>query len=139
MRWSKLQKDLYNIIDPNINFAIHCSVYKTKSAWDAGQKSGISKKKESIPRFWITVNKEIIWDYPNMFINDDSQNDGFTIKDTYFFYNNYTWVSDVIRNYINTSREHLLEYSDERDKYELINTLRKYDRRISKNIRSNLK
>ena len=138
MMWSKLQKQLYKIMDPTVNFQMHCSVFKTKSAWNAGQKAGISKKKESIPHYWITVNKEIIWDYPNMFLDKESQNDDFTIKDTYFFYNNYTWVSEVIRDYINVPREKIETYIDERDKYGLIDALRKYDRRISKNKRSNM-
>ena len=138
MMWSKLQKQLYKIMDPTVNFQMHCSVFKTKSAWNAGQKAGKKKKKESIPHYWITVNKEIIWDYPNMFLDKESQNDDFTIKDTYFFYNNYTWVSEVIRDYINVPREKIETYIDERDKYGLIDTLRKYDKRISKNKRSNM-
>lgn len=51
MIWSKLQKQLYLIIDKESKFQIHCSVYKTKSAWNSGQRSGISKKQESIPRY----------------------------------------------------------------------------------------
>ena len=62
MMWSKLQKQLYKIMDPTVNFQMHCSVFKTKSAWNAGQKAGISKKKESIPHYWITVNNETVPD-----------------------------------------------------------------------------
>ena len=147
MMWSKLQKDLYNIIDKQSKFQMHCSVYKTKSAWNAGQKSGVSKKKEAIPRYWITVgqDKEIIWDFPNSFLDKESntnlfttKRDSNTIQDTYFIDTNYTWVPDVIRKYINTSREKLLTISFEEDKYGLVDILRKYDRRISTKIREEL-
>lgn len=76
MLWSKLQKQLYNIVDKSDNFQMHCSVYKTKSAWNAGQRSGISKKQEQIPRYWITIgkgnDKKIIWDFPNNYLDCES-------------------------------------------------------------------
>ena len=135
MIWSKLQKQLYNIIDKSVDFQIHCAVYKTKSAWCAGQKSGVSKRKEQIPRYWVVVNGKIIWDYPNMFLDEISQDDYNTIRQSYFFYTNYVWVSNAIRQYINTPREKLLDLQIPEDKYGLINVLKKYDRRISKSKR----
>lgn len=131
--WSKLQKQLYLIIDENSKFQMHCSVYKTKSAWTAGQKSGISKYRESIPRYWITVgsNKDVIWDYPNNFINKLSE-------EWYFHPDNYFWVAECIRYYLDTPKNKLLTQKYEKDKYGLTEILRKYDRRISKNIRENL-
>lgn len=149
--WSKLQKQLYLIIDKDSKFQIHCSVYKTKSAWNAGQRSGISKKQEQIPRYWITIgdSKEIIWDFPNNFLNEESMIENpywnvtpdvpNTIKDTYFWDQNYTWVANLIREYLDTPRDQLLTKEFENDKYGLINVLRKYDRRISKAKRNNIK
>lgn len=138
MMWSKLQKQLYKIMDPTVNFQMHCSVFKTKSAWNAGQKVGISKKKESIPHYWITVNNETVWDFPNNYIDNDSLVDGFTLKETYFYPNNYNWVADVLRNYINTPKEKLLTIEFDNDKFGLVDVLRKYDRRISKNKRKDM-
>ena len=147
MLWSKLQKQLYNIIDPTANFQMHCSVFKTKSAWNAGQKSGISKKQETIPRYWITINKETIWDFPVMFLNEESlvhpwwkvtEDSPNTIDNTYFCSDNYTWISDVIRGYIDTPKSELLTVEFEKDKFGLVNILRKYDRRISKNKRKEM-
>lgn len=131
MRWSKLQKQLYNIIDRDVKFQMHCSIYKTKSARTVGQKNGISKGREMIPRFWITVGKDTIWDYPNNFIND--------LPDTYYFHwDNYTWISDCIRYYLDTPKDKLLTQKYEKDKYGLTEIFRKYDKRISKKIRENL-
>lgn len=131
--WSKLQKQLYLLMDKDSKFQIHCSVYKTKSAWTAGQRSGISKSREAIPRYWITVgdNKDIIWDYPNNFI------DKLPIE-WYFHPDNYLWIADCLRYYIDTPKEKLLVDTYEKDKYGLTDILRKYDKRISKKIRENL-
>lgn len=149
--WSKLQKQLYNVMDLSTGFQMHCSVYKIKSAWTAGQdKHNKSKTKEVIPRYWITIgkgkNKEIIWDFPNDFLKNPSLvdnslfkiDDENTIQDRMFWSENYTWVPLVIREYINTPREKLLSISFSQDKYNLVNTLRKYDRRIAKEIRNKL-
>ena len=142
MLWSKLQKQLYNIIDPTANFQMHCSVFKERSNWNV--KPG--KKVEWIPRFWIIVNKEVIWDFPVMFLNEKSLADTsglkggteMTINDTYGWSDNYTWISDVIRKYIDTPKTELLTIEFEKDRFGLVNILRKYDRRISKNKRKEM-
>ena len=138
MIWSKLQKQLYKIMDSTVKFQMHCSVFKTKSAWNAGQKAGISKKKESIPHYWITVNGETVWDFPNNYIDNDSLVDGFTLKEVYFYPDNYNWIADVLRNYINTPKEQLLTIKFDNDKFGLVDVLRKYDRRISKHKRKDM-
>ena len=148
--WSKLQKQLYLIIDKESKFQMHCSIYKTKSAWNAGQRNGISKRKEAIPRYWITVGdkKEIIWDFPSNFLNEQSliENPYWntekypnTIKETYFWDTNYKWIAECIRYYLNTPKEKLLTDTYEKDKYGLTNVLRKYDKRISKERRKEIK
>lgn len=150
MLWSKLQKQLYLIIDKESKFQIHCSVLKTTSAWTVGQKKGcISNKRERIPRFWIVVgdDKEVIWDFPKNFLDSPSQIENpywdtnkypNTINETYFWDKNYKWVAETIRYYLDTPRNELLTRKYEKDKYGLTEVLRKYDRRISKKIRSEL-
>lgn len=149
--WSKLQKQLYNLMDMSTGFQIHCSVYKTKSAWTAGyNKHGQSKTREMIPHYWITIgkgkDKKVIWDFPNDYLEKESLvdiksfqiNDNNTIKDRMFWPENYTWVSDVIREYINTPKEKLLTLNIAQDKYNLVKTLRKFDRRLAKTKREKL-
>lgn len=147
MMWSKLQKQLYLIIDKDSKFQMHCSVYKTKSAWTAGQKNGISKGREMIPRYWITVgtDKDVIWDFPNKFLDEPSQIKNCywntdevsnTINNTYFWGDNYTWVAETIRFYLDTPKDKLLTQKYHKDKYGLTEILRKYDRRINKNVRN---
>lgn len=60
-RWSKLQKELYLIIDPEIDFQIHCAVYPMRS----------DRATSPCPRYWITIGKEIIFDYPKDFVDKD--------------------------------------------------------------------
>lgn len=60
-RWSKLQKELYNLIAPELDFQIHCRAYRMDS------QSGST----DLPRYWITLGKETIWDYPGQFVGDD--------------------------------------------------------------------
>ena len=141
MMWSKLQKGLYNIVDPGIKFQMHCSVYWTKSYWCSTKKRG----REMIPRYWITIGKEVVWDFPNMFMNhpavagvgygEKPNGSHFTVHDTYFWQDNYTWIADTLREYINTPKHLLLENSFENDKYGLIDVLRSVDRRIGKSRR----
>ncbi|EMJ37444.1 hypothetical protein LEP1GSC079_0680, partial [Leptospira interrogans str. FPW1039] len=49
--WSKLQSRLYNLIDENLNFQIHCIVYPMHS----------ERGSTGLPRYWITLDKNIIW------------------------------------------------------------------------------
>ena len=75
-RWSKLQSRLYNLMDESINFQIHCALYEMNS------NDGYHGSK--LPRYFITIEKEIIWDYPTDF--DSTQKYGF---------NSYPWDTDI--------------------------------------------
>ena len=61
-RWSKLQSEIYNLLDKRIDIQIHCSVYRMKSNWGS----------TDLPRYWITLGKEIIFDYPQQFLDEKS-------------------------------------------------------------------
>ena len=117
-RWSKLQSRLYNIIDPDINMQIHCSLYEMNSndGWHGNK----------LPRCFITIDKEIVFDYPKDF--DTTKKYGF---------NSYTWdtdisgISNVIEKYIQSPKESILkEFSN--DKWGITDILRVCDRRIGK-------
>ena len=141
-RWSKLQKELYNIMDSSVKFQMHCSIYKTRSSWVT--KDG--KGREMIPRYWITVgdDKKILWDFPNKFMDEiglvrsyQTYLDEYpwTDGETYYSRDNYKWVSDLIREYINTPRDKMQTKDFGRD-FGLSNIFRAYDRRIGKEARN---
>jgi hypothetical protein len=50
--WSQIQRKLYEIIDPKINLQVHCAVYP------GGGKTCAN----GIPRFWVTLDGEVIFD-----------------------------------------------------------------------------
>lgn len=95
-RWSKLQTRLYQIMDSDIDFQVHCALYEMNS------NDGYHSCK--LPRYFITVNKEIIFDYPKNF--DTSQKYGF---------NSYPWdtdisdISDIIEEYIECPVKDIME------------------------------
>lgn len=117
-RWSKLQSRLYNIIDPDINMQIHFSLYEMNSndGWHGNK----------LPRYFITIDKEIVFDYPKDF--DTTKKYGF---------NSYPWdtdisgISNVIEEYIQSPKDKILkEFSN--DKWGITEILRVCDRRIGK-------
>lgn len=113
MRWSKLQRDLYNLIRPESGFQIHCVAYRMP---------GSRSTSPQIPRYWITVGKEIIWSYP----------DGdWTPEQKHGMWKHIPAISDLIREYINTSRHELKTKVFDSDIYGLTDILKRYDRRIN--------
>ena len=117
-RWSKLQSKLYEIIDPKVDFQIHCALYEMNSncGWHG----------EKLPRYWITIGKDIIYDYPKMF-------------DTLKGYRStcYPWMTDIvnisdsIEEYINSSKDRIM-YEYPNDRTGITNILRVCDRRVGK-------
>jgi len=87
--FSKLKKIIAGLFDPNLKMEFCCVSYPVKSQYGSG----------SIPRFYLKINKKIIWDYPK----------DFEIKKVPF----YIWadankVSEVVREYIDTPLDELL-------------------------------
>ena len=117
-RWSKLQSRLYNLIDDSLDFKVHCAVYEMNS------NDGYHGSK--LPRYFITIDKEIVFDYPKDF--DTSEKYGF---------NSYPWdtdisaISDIIEEYIQCPDTELMNRL-EKDKWGITDILRVCDRRIGK-------
>ena len=116
-RWSSLQRELYKIIDDKINFQIHLSVYRMNS----GRGSA------DLPRYWITLDKEIVFDYPKQFIiaNDDE-----TVL--YPYQTDVPEISDLIREYIDTPKSEVFEKKFLNDKWGLSDILKSADKRFGK-------
>ena len=113
--WSKLQKSLYSIISDRVNFQIHCSVYRMKS----------QRGNTDLPRYFITIDKEIIFDYPKQFFNREE------IKN----YPYETEISDIsmcIREYIDCPVALLPEKKFDCDLWGITNILKAADKRIGK-------
>ena len=125
-RWSSLQRKLYQIIDEHIGFQIHLSKYRMKSQYGT----------TDLPRYWITLGKEIIFDYPKQFV--DSSESGNCIKNLngkrcrYPYATDISDISDLIREYIDTPKDIILSKHFENDCWGLANILKAADKRLGK-------
>ena len=105
-------------MDPEIKFQLHCALYEMNS------NDGHHGNK--LPRYFITVGKEIVFDYPKNF--DTTEKYGF---------NSYPWdtdiseISDVIEEYIQRPEAELMN-GFESDQWGITEILRVCDRRIGK-------
>lgn len=117
--WSKLQKRLYNIIADEIDLQIHCVVYSMNSNYGS----------TGLPRYFITLGKEIIWDYPADFTVTESDDE--TLKD-YPHITGVSAISDLIEEYVNTRSDELTEKIFVNDLWNFIDILKAADRRMRK-------
>lgn len=117
--WSKLRKKLYNLISDDINFQIQCVVYTMNSNYG----------RTGMPRYYITIDKDIIWDYPKDFISKETDDE--TIKD-YPHISGVSAISNLIEEYVNTGSDELIEKVFENDLWNLTDILKAVDRRVGK-------
>lgn len=116
--WSKLQKEFYLIRADGINFQLHCRRYRMDSAQGS----------TDCPRYWITLDKEVIWDYPKDFINRSHPDRAPT--SWYPYSTDISAISNLIRDYIDTPKTELMNRVFEHDHWGLVNILRAADKRI---------
>lgn len=123
-RWSALQREIYKIIDEHINLQIHLSNYRMNSQYGS----------TDLPRYWITLDNEIIFDYPKQFVFTDEN--GSFIKNLrgdrlyYPYQTDISEISNLIREYIDTPKEEVFSKHFENDHWSLINILKASDRRF---------
>ena len=117
-RWSKLQSRLYNLMDPTVGFQIHTVLYEMNS------NDGYHGSK--LPRYFITIGKKIIFDFPKDF--PEARTPG---KSEYPWITDISDISDVIEEYIQRPEAQLME-PFENDKWGITDILRACDRRMGK-------
>lgn len=108
-RWSKLKKEVDDLMDPKLKFQIYCNAYNIGEC-------------TRLPLFWVTLDKQIIWDWPSNFMSDDGY---------WYFYDVARRTTKLLRAYIDTPVAKLLsrEYDD---RFKLVPVLLACDRRIGK-------
>lgn len=82
----------------------------------------------NIPRYWITLGKEIIWDYPKDFV--DTKHPGRRDIKDYPYGTDVPNISKLIREYIDTPKEEIFTKEFENDYWGLVEILRASDKRI---------
>ena len=124
-RWSKLQKRFYELVDESIDFQIHCAVYRMQS-----RRGGTD-----LPRYFITLAGEIIFDYPKDFVLKSggvkSLAQGALTK-IYPYGNDISDIGELIREYIDTPKDELFKKHFDADEWGLANILKAADKRIGK-------
>lgn len=124
-RWSKLQTRLYNLIESSINFQIHCALYEMNS------NDGYHGNK--LPRYFITIDKNIVFDYPKNF--DTPTRNGFQ---SYPWDTDIAEISNLIEEYVQRPKSELMN-GFENDKWNLTEIFLVCDRRIGKKRLEELK
>ncbi|MDR2637006.1 MAG: hypothetical protein LBB55_01560 [Zoogloeaceae bacterium] len=128
--WSKLQSALYNTIDEKINFQIHCVAYRMDSLYGH----------TDLPRYWISLDNEIIWDYPKDFAVKYGTKNLVDKKISYYPHlSDVPKISDLLRAYIDSPKETLYEKHFANDKWGLVNILKAADKRIGRRRLEKLK
>ena len=124
-RWSKLQKRLYELVDESIDFKLHCTVYRMQSRCGS----------TDLPRYFITLAGEIIFDYPKDFVLKSggvkSLAQGALTK-IYPYGNDISDIGELIREYIDTPKDELFKKHFGVDEWGLANILKAADKRIGK-------
>ena len=113
--WSKLQKSLYSIVSNKVDFQIHCSVYRMDS----------QRGNTNLPRYWITIGKDVVFDYPKQFASDEQNN-------RYPYQTQVSEISSCIREYIDCPVNLLPEKKFESDLWGLTDILKAVDKRLGK-------
>ena len=124
-RWSKLQKRFYELVDEGIDFQIHCAVYRMQS-----RRGGTD-----LPRYFITLAGEILFDYPKDFVLKSGgvkSLAGGALAKIYPYGNDIGDIDELIREYINTPKDELFAKHFDADEWGLANILKAADKRIGK-------
>jgi len=123
-RWSKLQKQLYLLFDEELDLQIHCAVVRMQS----------ERGSTDLPRYWITLRGETVWDYPGDFAvpgGGTGRTDSAFVKG-YPHSTDVSAISELIREYVDTPAEEIITRRFENDHWGLVNILRAADRRVGR-------
>lgn len=123
--WSKLKKELVKLWDESLDLDIHQAVYRMES----------QRGSSDLPRYFITLDKEIIFDFPKDFKNEVltlGYAKGNQVKVVYPYEGTVSQLSNIIREYIDTPKDQLLTKEFAQD-FGLTLILKVADKRIGKN------
>ena len=123
-RFSKLKARMESLFDSSLDLQIRCNVYQKYSP-------------RQCSRFWVTLNKEIIFDFMKDFkyIHDfkhirefHTENNKGDIVTGW----NVSHINNLVQEYIETPVDKLLDYDFKDDVYGVTEILKAADRRIGK-------
>lgn len=98
--FTKLSKPLESLFVPELKMRMRCLSYPMKS----------ERGSTSVPRFFMQLGKEIIWDFPK----------DFPLDGEYPYWASQIGISDLIRDYIDAPLSGLLKTNFEREQVRVI-------------------
>ena len=119
-RWSKLNAQVSHILDESLNLRLQCTKIR-RNAKNAGSLAA------ELGVFTAHFGQSLIWDFPKQFVTTETTYPGggnhlsYTVSD----------LNHLLREYVDTPREHLLTREFARDFFGLCHLLRSADRRLS--------
>ena len=118
-RWSKLKKLIEDLFAPGLPLQIHCTAIRT-TLHNEGSLA------EVLGVFKVCLGKNVIWNFPRQFVNeemvypDGGNQYSFGVRD----------LNELLRDYLDTSKNVLLKKEFTRDFFGLTNILKAADRRL---------
>ncbi|MBP7540738.1 MAG: hypothetical protein KA802_12500 [Saprospiraceae bacterium] len=101
--FSKLKTQIENLFDPALGMEFCCNSYPMRGGW----------AENSIPRFYIKMDKQILWDFPA----------DFEIKNiSYGHWAGNNDISELVREYIETPKSMILDrmFANEVKRYDTL-------------------
>lgn len=118
-RWSKLQKQIHNLVDPDISLKVLCTNVTGASGNGPLNRLGI---------FQVRLDKSVIWNFPKAFVTPDTVypdgGDCFSVSVSH--------INDLIRNYLDTPKDALPEKTFDNDLFGITDILKAADRRLGR-------
>lgn len=108
--WNKLQRELGNLFAEGLRLQIQCRAFRMVSA------SGSTE----LARYWCTLGKDVIWDYPREFGENTAH---------YPYDTDVSSISSLLREYIDTPADKLLSFAFA-DRWQIVEVLLAADSRI---------
>lgn len=82
--WSKLKKEIEKLFVPGLNIKFNCNSFPIRGQWG---------NRNSVPRFYLQLDNEVLWDFPG----------DFEIKELHFgWWADSNNITALLREYIDT-------------------------------------
>jgi hypothetical protein len=149
-RWSKLRSRVEGLFVPQLDLQLHLSMYRMAS----------QRGSHDVPRYWLALGKEILWDYPRDFQGtdrvsgeisfapgryeeiladlDDEEREWLEEEESrygdaeYPYINATSWISILLRRYTDAPLPGLIDREFPLDRWNLTDLLKIADRRLGK-------
>lgn len=120
--WSKLKSQVMNLVDDKVDLNIHQAVYRMQS----------QRGSSDLPRYFVTLGKNIIFDYPKQFLDKKTEKyPEYETGDVYPHITDMGVISNLLREYVDTPLKDVLA-KEFKDSFGITDLLKASDRRLGR-------